>query len=87
MSLLAPHLAWLEQTDVYTSACGLPIPVLTLNYNILDEAVMSTWAKHFRNHYCRDDQLEFLKNPMLTNSEYLLAEKFPHETGSSHLRV
>lgn len=80
MSLLAPHLAWLEQIDTYTSACGLPIPVFALNHDALDEKVMSTWASHFRNHYCRDDQLNFLKNPMLTNSEYLLAEKFPHQT-------
>lgn len=80
MSLLAPHLAWLEQTDTYTSACGLPIPAFTLNHAAMNESVMSAWAKHFRNHYCRDDQLESLKNPRLSNSEYLITEKFPHET-------
>lgn len=80
MSFEAAHLDWLEQTDTLTSACGQSIPVFTLKYDALDSGVMTAWAKHFRNHYCRDEQLEFLKNPMMTNAEYLNSEKFPSKS-------
>lgn len=61
MSFEAAHLDWLEQTDTLTSACGQSIPVFTLKYDALDSGVMTAWAKHFRNHYCRDEQLELLR--------------------------
>lgn len=77
MSLVAGHLAWLEQTDTYTSACGQAISVFALKYDALDVKVMSEWARHFRNHYCLDKHLQFIKNPMMSNSEYLTSEKFP----------
>ena len=80
MTLVAAHLTWLEQTGMYTSSCGRPIPVFTLKHNALDASIMSAWAKHFRNHYCKDEELEFLKNPLKTNSEYLTTEKFPHKS-------
>lgn len=79
MSLVATHLAWLKQTDIFTAACGTPIPVFTFDHNALDTEVMSAWARHFRNHYCLDKHLEFIKNPMKTKSEYLVTEKFPSE--------
>jgi len=41
---------------------------------------MSSWARHFRNHYCLDDDLPHIKNPAKTNKQYLLTEKFPHGT-------
>ncbi|EPJ2807302.1 Hachiman antiphage defense system protein HamA [Pseudomonas putida] len=79
-SFEAAHLDWLEQTDTFTSACGQSIPVFTLKHDALDNGVMTAWAKHFRNHYCRDEQLEFVKNPMMTNTEYLNSEKFPSKS-------
>jgi hypothetical protein len=27
-----------------------------------DGEVLKTWARHFRNHYCRDDQIDALRN-------------------------
>lgn len=80
MTLVVNHLSWLEQTGMYTSACGSPIPVYKFNHDALDNEIMSAWAKHFRNHYCQDDELRFLKNPLKTNSEYLVTEKFPHQS-------
>lgn len=78
MTLEDSHIAWLKQADTLTSACGKPIPTFKFEHDALNHKVMSAWAKHFRNHYCQDDDLQFLKNPLKTNSEYLLTEKFPH---------
>lgn len=81
MTFTAVHLDWLEETgSTLSSACGRPITVLKLNHDALNAEMMSAWAKHFRNHYCQDDELHRLKNPLKTNTEYLLTEKFPHQT-------
>ncbi|MEB0024751.1 SAVED domain-containing protein [Pseudomonas sp. MH9.2] len=80
MSSIADHLGWLEDSGtVIKSMCGRDIPVLKLKYDTSDTAMMSSWAKHFRNHYCRDEELPFIKNPTKTNQQYLLTEKFPHQ--------
>lgn len=80
MTSLVAHLTWLTKINTYKSACGRPIPVYKLDHDALDGAIMSAWARHFRNHYCQDEELQFLKNPLKTNSEYLLTEKFPHQS-------
>lgn len=42
---------------------------------------MSSWAKHFRNHYCLDTQIDALrKGTGHTRSQYLLTMKFPSKT-------
>lgn len=46
-----------------------------------DDAILSAWAKHFREHYCRDDQIDALRNgTKLTRAEYLRTIKFPDES-------
>ena len=48
------HLVWLEDTNkILTTQDGIPIKVFELKHT-LDEAILSSWAKHFRNHYCLD---------------------------------
>jgi len=44
-----------------------------------DEAVLSAWAKHFRNHYCLDTDIDFLRGK-LSRSDYLTNIKFPSRT-------
>lgn len=80
MTLAVAHLSWLKQIATYTTSCGRPIPVYKLEHDALDDIIMSAWATHFRNHYCQDEELPYLKNPLKTNSEYLLTEKFPHQS-------
>lgn len=80
MTSTAAHLDWLESNGTYTSACGRKISVYRFNHDALDVAVMSDWARHFRNHYCNDQEIRYLKNPTKTNSEYLVSEKFPSES-------
>lgn len=43
-----------------------------------DEAVLSAWAKHFRNHYCLDSEIDDLrKGYKCSRKEYLNDIKFP----------
>jgi Cap4 SAVED domain len=43
-----------------------------------DEEILKLWARHFRNHYCRDDQIDALRNGTgKSRTEYLMHIKFP----------
>jgi hypothetical protein len=43
-----------------------------------DTAVLSAWAKHFREHYCDDEMLKKLVSGTgLTNAQFLVERKFP----------
>lgn len=74
----ATHTQWLYNTGQSIAlASGDTVPVFEFRYDVSDEEIMSQWAKHFRNHYCRDEEIEFLRPPDKNNSEYLLTLKFP----------
>lgn len=43
-----------------------------------DDEILSAWAKHFRNHYCSDSDIELLREgTKYSRSEYLGALVFP----------
>lgn len=44
-----------------------------------EEEVLSKWAKHFRNHYCLDEDIDFLRGKD-TRKDYLTKIKFPSKT-------
>jgi len=44
-----------------------------------DEEVLSSWAKHFRNHYCQDSDIEFLRGRK-SRTDYLNDSTFPCKT-------
>ena len=74
------HLDWLVDTgERLTSADGVEIQVWELQYGD-DPAVLSAWAKHFREHYCDDEMLKKLvPGTGDMNAEYLIKKKFPDE--------
>jgi Cap4 SAVED domain len=72
------HLAWLVDTGKrLRTADGPDIEIWELKHT--DEAaVLSAWAKHFREHYCDDEMLEKLaKGTGKSRAEYLVDLKFP----------
>ncbi len=78
MSFSKKHLQWLHCTnEEVTISTGEKVPVYEFAYDVENEEIMSLWAKHFRNHYCADDEIEILKPPEMSNSDYLLKHKFP----------
>lgn len=78
-------MATIEQFVKYLSKCsnslmtsdGKMVDVFDFNYEYNDE-ILSLWAKHFRNHYCLDNQIDILRNGTgLSRKEYLEQLKFP----------
>ena len=76
-----PHLEWLVDTGTrLTSADGRLVQVFEFRHQS-DEPTLSAWAKHFRNQYCRDDQIDALRSGTPhSRSDYLTQLKFPDAT-------
>jgi hypothetical protein len=72
------HLAWLVDTGKrLETADGHEIEIWELQHTD-DAAVLSEWAKHFRQHYCDDEMLDRLvKGTGKTRAQYLMEMKFP----------
>jgi hypothetical protein len=77
MPWTSEHIDWLEEIGELSTTEGHPITVLQLNHED-DDHILSAWAKHFRNHYCRDNEIDVLRNGTgKTRAEYLVDLKFP----------
>lgn len=75
------YIKWLVDTgERLTTADGKTIEVWEFRHQP-DDAVLSAWAKHFRNHYCSDNQIdELIENTEFkTRTDYLVNVKFPDE--------
>jgi hypothetical protein len=80
MPWTSEHLNWLVDTgDVITTECGKTANVFRFDYDVNNQEVMSRWAKHFRNYYCSDNQIDLLKSPSQTRADYLIKMKFPDQ--------
>jgi hypothetical protein len=72
------HLSWLMDTGIsITTIEGKTIKVLEFNHQ-RDEVLLSEWAKHFRNHYCLDTEIDFHRRGFnYTRKDYLNFIKLP----------
>ncbi|SHN63841.1 Hachiman antiphage defense system protein HamA [Desulfovibrio litoralis] len=76
------HLKWLTDTGTHiTTADGKTAAVWEFNYQT-DEVTLSAWAKHFRNHYCPDTDIDDLKPSKQSRKDYLTDMKFPNKTST-----
>ena len=78
MTWSSQHVRWLIDSGerLYT-ADGIVVEIWDLQYEE-DEAVLSDWAKHFRNHYCLDTEIDFFRSGTgYSRAEYLDHIKFP----------
>lgn len=78
MPWTSSHLTGLKKAAISLKTTdGKPIEV----YEFLppeDAAVLSDWARHFRNHYCLDSEIDALRaGTGLSRTEYLLQMKLP----------
>jgi len=78
MCWTSEHLNWLVNTgEILETADGKPVEVFEFRCTN-DESTMSAWAKHFRNHYCPDCDIDVMRHGThLSRAEYLNAIKFP----------
>jgi hypothetical protein len=77
-----PHIAWLKDTGrILKTADGKDINVFEFAHQN-DPAVLSAWARHFRNHYCADADIDdFRRGHKLSRCDYLRTIKFPDQKG------
>ena len=75
---LPAHIAWLKDTgERKVTACGREIEIWELKPQD-DEAVLSIWAHHFRQHYISDEDLPvMIDGTELNHAEYLRTIVFP----------
>jgi hypothetical protein len=75
------HAEWLVNTgEQIKTADGKSVQVWEFRHKP-DEAVLSAWAKHFRNHYCPDSDIDFLRGSR-SRKNYLQEIKFPSSTST-----
>jgi len=78
MSWTSIHLKWLEDTkERLITVDGRTVEVWEFRPEN-DEEILSEWAKHFRNHYCLDCEIDGLRSGTgYSRTEYLDNLKFP----------
>lgn len=78
MAWTSKHLKWLVDTGKRLStADGKQVGVWEFRHE-KDESILSVWAKHFRNHYCLDCDIDDLRRGYgYSRAEYLTQIKFP----------
>lgn len=72
------HIASLTKVSTLTSVCGRTIAVWELSVKVGD-ALVSDWARHFRQSYCADTDIDLLRLD-LSRKDYLTTMVFPHAT-------
>lgn len=71
------YLDWLLQEKIVTTHEGKQIKVFELVIQD-DEEILKSWAKHLREHYCADNEIDVLRAGYgLGRKEYLERIKFP----------
>jgi len=72
------HISWLHDTgERRTTACGRAIEIWALDHKE-NEAVLSAWARHFRQHYISDEDLPAMADGLdISHAKYLRTVVFP----------
>jgi hypothetical protein len=79
MAKAPSHIGLLKYTGKkLATSDGKKVEVWELNH-VNDEKILSSWAKHFRNHYCLDKDIDCLRGN-LSRKDYLNNLKFPSPT-------
>ncbi|PIW71607.1 MAG: virulence associated protein [Hydrogenophilales bacterium CG12_big_fil_rev_8_21_14_0_65_61_21] len=79
MPWTSEHTKWLVDTgERLKTADGKDVEVWEFQHQD-DDDVLSAWAKHFRNHYCLDAEIDFFRAKR-TRQDYLNSIKFPCST-------
>jgi hypothetical protein len=78
MPWTSEHTKWLVDTgERLKTADGKEVEVWEFRHE-KDEAVLSAWARHFRNHYCFDSEIDYSRRGYKwSRGEYLNTIKFP----------
>lgn len=80
MPWTSEHARWLVDTrERLETADGKLVEIWDFCHEN-DDAVLSAWARHFRNHYCFDSEIDYLRRGYkYSRGEYLNSIKFPDQ--------
>lgn len=80
MPWTSEHARWLVDTgERLETADGKLVEIWDFCHES-DDAVLSAWARHFRNHYCFDSEIDYWrKGYKYSRGEYLNSIKFPDQ--------
>jgi hypothetical protein len=75
------HVKWFVNTgERLKTDAGNKVEVWEFRYQN-DDKVLSAWAKHFRNHYCLDTQIDYWRKGIgCSRADYLNRIKFPDKS-------
>jgi hypothetical protein len=75
---LTNHISFFNNTGVILQTTdGKDVEVWEFNHNT-DKAILSKWAKHFREHYCKDSDIDNIRRgTSYSRKDYLNMIKFP----------
>lgn len=79
MPWTSKHLNWLtDLKKTVKTSDGKVVKMFNFSADSNDKTVMSAWAKHFRNHYCLDTEIDDLcRGTPYSRKSYLNELKFP----------
>lgn len=69
------HIQWFSQKSSI-DINGKQIDIFEFKH-LPDNNILSAWAIHFRNHYCLDAQIDYLRPPNKSRKDYLNEIKLP----------
>jgi hypothetical protein len=70
-----PHISFLVKLEELQTSNGKTVEVWELRHTNDD---LSTWAKHFREHYCKDVDIDELRDGTgMSRKDFLNTKKFP----------
>ncbi len=76
-SLSMQHVNWLVELESQQTVNNHTVQVFRYNHDD-NEDVLNEWADHFRNHYCRDTEIDSERaGTGLTRADFLDQMKFP----------
>jgi hypothetical protein len=72
------HVAWLEDTGEFIETTDGRKAEIWVLQHVDDAEILSAWATHYRQHYCRDEDLaDLVADTGLSNADFLTTIKFP----------
>jgi len=79
MPVVPTHIAWLQDTGRRAKTPdGREVPILEIRH-LEEPAILSAWARHFREHYYLDEALDEARDGTgLSRKDFLLQFAFPH---------
>lgn len=74
---MSTHIEWLREGEELETLCKRKVKIIEFEHDE-NEDILNEWAKHLRNHYCKDELIDEMRSGTgLSRAEYLRELVFP----------